>query len=187
MNKKILISGVALLALSVFAIGGIMAQPEEPETEQPAGQVEQQVERSSFVEILAMKLGIEVEALEQAMEEAREEFQAQLPERGERPGRGDRAERGERPNLRSQGEGEAAPEFEGRGPGAKGGNGGPGGRGQGGSFEQFFKGRGAQMLRNSGVEELHIHFHYEGGGGLDFGPDQFRGSGQSRGGQGRNR
>ena len=168
MNRKIIATGVVLVAVSFFAVGGIMAQPDDSEMAEQA-QTEQQAEttKTSFVEILAGKLGLEVEALQQTVDEARTEFQAQFPERAERA------------NRRAQGDDEAEgkDQFQGRGPNAQGRNGGPGARNDGGPAGNFFQNQAGQMMRNSGVEELHIHYHFEGDGGPNFGQGQNRGPG----------
>jgi outer membrane murein-binding lipoprotein Lpp len=168
MNRKILVSGAVLLVVSFFAVGGIMAQTEDPETEQ-APQTEQQfeMEKKSYVEILATKLGLEVAALEQTVEEARAEFQAQFPERADRANQ----------RMQTDREAQGDPRFQGRGPNNQGRKGRSGARNQSGPADNFFRNQGGQKLRNSGVEELHIHYHYEGNGDSEFGQGQNRGAG----------
>jgi len=88
MTRKILAFGAVILLGGVIAFTAFAQQnPADTTTqEEPVVQEEQAVDAEPvpFHEILAEKLGIDVETLETAMEEAKAEFQAQLPERAQR-------------------------------------------------------------------------------------------------------
>ena len=86
MTRKILSGGlVVLVGAAIVFTAWAQAPPENTDAEQPAEQQEQmKPERTPFHEILAEKLGVDVETLQTAMEEAKEEFKAQLPERAQR-------------------------------------------------------------------------------------------------------
>ena len=138
MTKKILSGGMVLL-VGVALVFTVWAQtpPENTEETQPTEQQESmQSERIPFHQILAEKLGIDVETLQSAMEEAKDEFQAQLPERAQR-------------QFQNRGAGNAKENFQG-GPGQRQGR----FQGQGGPGANF-GGRGSVMGKTTVIHEYY--------------------------------